>query len=116
MMPGTYPISTPFQYNLARGIAGLAIHAARDRIPLVVLSGGVAYNRAIRETIADQVTHAGLRKRYQCRVSSGGRLHIVWAVQVCRYVERRGLIVTTIRFLAYKIHIASIFTLILKNN
>ncbi len=54
-------IAASFQYNLARGIAGLAIHAARDRdIPLVVLSGGVAYNRAIRETIANQVTHAGL--------------------------------------------------------
>jgi hydrogenase maturation protein HypF len=54
-------IAASFQYNLARGIAGLAIHAARDRdIPLVVLTGGVAYNRAIRETISDQVTHAGL--------------------------------------------------------
>jgi hydrogenase maturation protein HypF len=54
-------IAASFQYNLARGIAGLAIHAARDRdIPLVVLSGGVAYNRAIRETISDQVNHAGL--------------------------------------------------------
>jgi hydrogenase maturation protein HypF len=54
-------IAASFQYNLARGIAGLAIHAARERdIPLVVLSGGVAYNRAIRETISDQVHHAGL--------------------------------------------------------
>jgi hydrogenase maturation protein HypF len=54
-------IAASFQYNLARGIAGLAIHAARDRdIPLVVLSGGVAYNRAIRETISEQVNHAGL--------------------------------------------------------
>lgn len=54
-------IAASFQYNLARGVAGLAIHAARERdIPLVVLSGGVAYNRAIRETITDQVKHAGL--------------------------------------------------------
>jgi hydrogenase maturation protein HypF len=54
-------IAASFQYNLARGIAGLAIHAARDRdIPLVVLSGGVVYNRAIRETISDQLNHAGL--------------------------------------------------------
>jgi hydrogenase maturation protein HypF len=54
-------IAASFQYNLARGIAGLAIHAARDwDIRLVVLSGGVAYNRAIRETISDQVKRAGL--------------------------------------------------------
>jgi hydrogenase maturation protein HypF len=54
-------IAASFQYNLARGIAGLAIHAARDRdLGLVVLSGGVAYNRSIRETIAGQVRAAGL--------------------------------------------------------
>jgi hydrogenase maturation protein HypF len=54
-------IAASFQYNLARGIAGLAIRAARERdIPLVVLSGGVAYNRVIRETISEQVKHAGL--------------------------------------------------------
>ncbi|MCQ8893590.1 MAG: carbamoyltransferase HypF [Methanolinea sp.] len=54
-------IAASFQFNLARGIAGLAIHAATERdIPLVALSGGVAYNRAIRETIRDEVTAAGL--------------------------------------------------------
>jgi hydrogenase maturation protein HypF len=54
-------IAASFQYNLARGIAGLAIHAARDRdYQLVVLSGGVAYNRMIRETIACEVQQAGL--------------------------------------------------------
>jgi hydrogenase maturation protein HypF len=54
-------IAASFQYNLGRGIAGLAVHAARDRdISRVVLSGGVAYNRAIRETIHDQVSAAGL--------------------------------------------------------
>ncbi|NYT17593.1 MAG: carbamoyltransferase HypF [Methanomicrobiales archaeon] len=54
-------IAASFQYNLARGIAGLAIHTARDRaLDLVILSGGVAYNRAIRETIGDQVRSAGL--------------------------------------------------------
>jgi hydrogenase maturation protein HypF len=54
-------IAASFQFNLARGIAGLAIHAARDRgIDQVVLSGGVAYNRAIRETITDQIKSAGL--------------------------------------------------------
>jgi hydrogenase maturation protein HypF len=54
-------IAASFQYNLARGIAGLAIHAARDRsLDLVTLSGGVAYNRAIRETIADEIRKAGL--------------------------------------------------------
>jgi len=54
-------IAASFQYNLARGIAGLAVHAAHDRdLGLVILSGGVAYNRAIRETIAGQVRAAGL--------------------------------------------------------
>jgi hydrogenase maturation protein HypF len=54
-------IAASFQYNLARGIASLAIHAANDfDIHLVALSGGVAYNRMIRETIIDQVHHAGL--------------------------------------------------------
>jgi len=54
-------VAASFQFNLARGIAGLAIHAAEEReIPLVALSGGVAYNRAIRETIQSEVTAAGL--------------------------------------------------------
>jgi hydrogenase maturation protein HypF len=54
-------IAASFQFNLARGIAGLGVHAARDReIDQVVLSGGVAYNRAIRETITDQIKSAGL--------------------------------------------------------
>ncbi|TRO42550.1 carbamoyltransferase HypF, partial [Candidatus Bathyarchaeota archaeon] len=53
-------IAASFQYNLARGIAGLAVHAARDHdLGLVILSGGVAYNRAIRETIGEQVRSAG---------------------------------------------------------
>ncbi|MBP7121000.1 MAG: carbamoyltransferase HypF [Methanolinea sp.] len=54
-------IAASFQFNLARGIAGIAIHAAVEHnIPLVALSGGVAYNRAIRETIREQVTGSGL--------------------------------------------------------
>lgn len=57
----TADIAASFQFNLARGIAGLAIHAARERgINRVILSGGVAYNRAIRETISGQVKSAGL--------------------------------------------------------
>ncbi len=54
-------IAASVQYNLARGIAALAIHAAeRDDIPLVALSGGVVANRAIRETIRAEITRAGL--------------------------------------------------------
>ncbi|MCU0632961.1 MAG: carbamoyltransferase HypF [Methanolinea sp.] len=57
-------IAASFQFNLARGIAGMAIHAAFERdIPIVALSGGVAYNRAIRETIRNQVTASGLELR-----------------------------------------------------
>jgi hydrogenase maturation protein HypF len=54
-------IAASVQYNLARGIAALAIHAAeRDGIPRVALSGGVIANRAIRETIRAEITRAGL--------------------------------------------------------
>ena len=57
-------IAASFQFNLARGIAGMAIHAAIERdIPVVALSGGVAYNRAIRETIRNEVDAAGLTLR-----------------------------------------------------
>jgi hydrogenase maturation protein HypF len=59
--PDVSSLAASFQFNLARGIAGLAIHAARDRgTDLVTLSGGVAYNKAIRETIIDEVRKAGL--------------------------------------------------------
>jgi hydrogenase maturation protein HypF len=54
-------IAASFQYNLARGIAQLAIHAAdREGIKKIALSGGVAYNHAIRETICQEITaHSG---------------------------------------------------------
>jgi hydrogenase maturation protein HypF len=54
-------IAASVQENLARGIAHIAIHGARDRgLSLVILSGGVAYNAAIRETIRREVERAGL--------------------------------------------------------
>ncbi|MDK2975160.1 MAG: hydrogenase maturation protein HypF [Methanofollis sp.] len=54
-------IAASVQYNLARGIAALAIDAAHERgIGTVALSGGVAYNAAIRETIRGCVEGAGL--------------------------------------------------------
>ena len=50
-------IAASFQYNLARGIAHLALHAAeREGIQKIALSGGVAYNHAIRETIRKEIT------------------------------------------------------------
>jgi hydrogenase maturation protein HypF len=50
-------IAASFQYNLARGIAQLAIHAADyEGIKKIALSGGVAYNHAIRETIRKELT------------------------------------------------------------
>lgn len=60
--PGAIPgLAASLQYNFARGIAELAIRAAEDRnIPIVTLSGGVAINRAIRETIRDEITAHGL--------------------------------------------------------
>ncbi|MDD1665137.1 MAG: carbamoyltransferase HypF [Methanomicrobiales archaeon] len=54
-------IAASVQHNLARGIAHMAIHAARDHgMTRVALSGGVAYNAAIRETIRNEVESAGL--------------------------------------------------------
>jgi hydrogenase maturation protein HypF len=50
-------IAASFQYNLARGIAQLALHAAdREGMKKIALSGGVAYNHAIRETIRKEIT------------------------------------------------------------
>ncbi len=54
-------IAASIQYNLARGVAAMAVRAAEERgILRVALSGGVAYNHAIRETIRDEVRAAGL--------------------------------------------------------
>jgi hydrogenase maturation protein HypF len=53
-------LASSFQYNLARGIAALAIHAAeREGLHAIAVSGGVAYNHAIRETIRDEVRMRG---------------------------------------------------------
>ncbi|MFA5222291.1 MAG: carbamoyltransferase HypF [Methanoregula sp.] len=60
-------IAASFQYNLARGIAHLAIHAAeRDGMKTVALSGGVASNYALRETIRAELGAAGL----VCRINA----------------------------------------------
>jgi len=49
-------IAASFQYNLARGIALLAIHAAeQEGMKNIAISGGVAYNHAIRETIRTEI-------------------------------------------------------------
>ncbi|MDH7593784.1 MAG: carbamoyltransferase HypF [Methanomicrobiales archaeon] len=54
-------IAASVQFNLARGIAKLAIDAAHNAgIGRVALSGGVAYNRMIRETIAGEIAAEGL--------------------------------------------------------
>ncbi|MFA4877927.1 MAG: carbamoyltransferase HypF [Methanoregula sp.] len=53
-------VAASFQYNLARGIARMAIHAAElDGYTTVALSGGVAYNHAIRETIRQEIEARG---------------------------------------------------------
>lgn len=54
-------IAASFQYNLARGIARLAVEAAGTAgLDTVAVSGGVAINRAIRQTIQDEIQGAGL--------------------------------------------------------
>ncbi|MDD1704416.1 MAG: carbamoyltransferase HypF [Methanoregula sp.] len=53
-------IAASFQFNLARGIARLAINAAsRNGMKRIALSGGVAYNQAIRETIRAEILAGG---------------------------------------------------------
>ena len=53
-------LAASFQHNLARGIARLAVNAAEEQgIPQIALSGGVAYNEQIRETIRKEVVKAG---------------------------------------------------------
>ena len=60
-------IAASFQYNLARGIAQMAMHAAyREGIKKIALSGGVAYNHAIRETIQKEITEQG----YECVINA----------------------------------------------
>jgi hydrogenase maturation protein HypF len=54
-------LAASFQFNLARGIAALAVRAAeREGMKTIALSGGVAYNHAIRETIRQEVLARGL--------------------------------------------------------
>jgi hydrogenase maturation protein HypF len=54
-------IAASVQHNIARGLAHIAIHAAHDTgLTRVALSGGVAYNAVIRETIRKEVEAAGL--------------------------------------------------------
>lgn len=54
-------IAASFQYNFAIGVAKLAVNAAHERgINLVTLSGGVAINFAIRETIRKEIAAEGL--------------------------------------------------------
>ncbi|HUH78368.1 MAG TPA: carbamoyltransferase HypF [Methanoregula sp.] len=53
-------IAASFQYNLARGIARLATDAAeKGGFRRVALSGGVAYNGLIRETIRSEIASRG---------------------------------------------------------
>ncbi len=57
---GVRSLAASFQFNLARGIAALAIRAAeREGMKTIALSGGVAYNHAIRETIRQEVLARG---------------------------------------------------------
>jgi len=57
---GIHDIAASFQYNLARGIATIAINAAGERgLDDIALSGGVAINSAIRNTIQDEIEKSG---------------------------------------------------------
>jgi len=53
-------VAASFQYNLARGIARLAMNAAdAGGFRQIALSGGVAYNGLIRETIRSEIVSRG---------------------------------------------------------
>jgi len=57
----TATLAASIQHNLARGIAQIARDAAREhRYETVALSGGVAYNEAIRTTIQRELEDSGL--------------------------------------------------------
>ncbi|HDQ08075.1 MAG TPA: carbamoyltransferase HypF [Methanoculleus sp.] len=57
----TEDLAASFQVTLATGIAELAVAAARrENIDHVAVSGGVAYNRAIRQTIVSHIRKKGL--------------------------------------------------------
>jgi hydrogenase maturation protein HypF len=56
-----HDIAASFQYNLSRGIAALATRAAeRGGLQKIAVSGGVAINYAIRETVRQEITSHGL--------------------------------------------------------
>jgi hydrogenase maturation protein HypF len=60
-------IAASFQYNLARGIARLAVNAAdREGMTKIALSGGVVYNHAIRETIKKEIA----AHDYECIINA----------------------------------------------
>jgi hydrogenase maturation protein HypF len=60
-------IASSFQYNLARGIAAMAIRTAeREGMKTIALSGGVAYNRRIRETIREEIS----AKKLNCLINA----------------------------------------------
>jgi hydrogenase maturation protein HypF len=62
-----HSVAASFQYNLARGIARMAVNAAeRDGHKIIALSGGVAYNHAIRETIQREIEARG----FTCRINA----------------------------------------------
>jgi len=53
-------IAASFQFNLARGVADLGLHAAEQAgFTKIALSGGVAINHAIRETIRQEIARNG---------------------------------------------------------
>lgn len=57
----TADLAASFQYNLARGIAQMAISAAeKSGLSRVAISGGVAYNHSIRTTICEDIAKHGL--------------------------------------------------------
>jgi hydrogenase maturation protein HypF len=65
-------LAASIQFNLARGIAGMAVRAADEQgLSVVTLSGGVAINAMIRETIRTTVCEHGLTFRMNDRYPPG---------------------------------------------
>lgn len=69
---GIADIAASVQYNLATGIAHLAVSAANESgSTLAALSGGVCYNTMIRTTICNELERAGIQPVINCDYPPG---------------------------------------------
>ena len=74
-------LASSFQYNLAGELLTSPLIAADEEgYSRVALSGGVAYNEAIRTTITNEIQARGTGTGHKYQISTGGWMHLLWAV------------------------------------